>query len=370
MDIPEVFSHHPCRMHVSGPRKGYRPSHNTLSQRYRTMTRSSLTLIDEHCVLQCVVPNTFVPAALAALAAEPETIDELELALTRYVKISPGSQIISALPASAGNESLLDFAIDLRNRIVATSTGSLGRSGYVNYHEFLTPTDLRFPYLVSDDWLFTTSVSEYESLRKHASRTRARTSRPDARAVLYGPPVLHFITAECKRVLTPQKQMSTRMETIKSHWLSCPRYDLAGKSPRKVLLEKRHFIDTDLNARECQWKIQGVVPACLPRDSSAYRYAGFGSIECLVYCEMLESSILAALENTSSYETDGNIDPLVQWLANWQRRWLTTPDEVHGGRVPAQIIDWERRRLPLVCAANAKVPPHGAPQVSLVNITD
>lgn len=315
------------------------------------MTQSSLALIDDHCELQCVVPNTFLHAVVAALAAEPETIDELELALTRYIKVPTGSQIISALPGYLSTGSQLDFAIfDLKNKIVA-STGALSQSGYVNYHDFLTPTDLRFPYLISDDWFFTASIIEYESMRKQCEQTTTCVSLIDIRAVLYGPALLHFISEECNRVTTLQKQPEACLAIIKSGWLSRPRNDLAGKSPRQVLLEKRDFIDTDLNAREWQWKIQGFIPACLPSDSSAYRYAGFGSIECLVYCEMLDYLILAALENASSHQTRAEFDATDQWLANLQTRWLNTSDSNHGSRVPAKVIDRERKRLPLVCAA-------------------
>lgn len=310
--------------------------------------------MDNRCLLQCVVPNTILPAAVAALAAEPETIGEFELALTRYIRVPVGSQIISALPWSTRTDSQVDFAVlDLRNKIVVTSTISISQSGHVNYHEFLTPTNLRLSYLVSDDWLFKESTIEYESLTKHAATTLRRFSRTDARAILYGTPVLQFITAECKRVLALQT-LGTRVEVIKSNWLSRPREDLNGKSPRQVLLEKRHFIDNDLNSRERQWKIQGLVPACLPTYSNAYRSAGFGSIECLVYCEMLEYLILAALENHSVRQTRANFDP-VERLVDLQTKWLTTPDKLHGGRIPAQIVSWERRRLPLVCAANARI---------------
>jgi len=317
------------------------------------MTQSSLTLIDDHCILQRVVPNTFMFAGVAALAAEPATIDELELALTRYIKVPSGSQIISALRGCIRDDSQLDFAIlDLRNRIVA-STGALSQTGYVNYHEFLTPTNLRFPYLISDDWLFTDSIVGYESLREQCERATTRTSL-DTRAVLYGPALLHFISDECNRAPTLQTQPRTHLESIKSGWLSRCRDDLAGKSPRQVLLEKRDFIDTDLNVREWQWRIQRFIPACLPANSSAYRYAGFGSIECLVYCEMLDYLILAALENASSHKTAAEFDSTVQWLADLQTRWLTTSDSNHGDRIPAKVIDGERKRLPLVCAANAQ----------------
>jgi len=53
-------------------------------------------------------------------------------------------------------------------------------------------------------------------------------------------------------------------------------------------------------------------------------------------------------------QTRAEFDSTVQWLADLQTRWLTTSDSTHGGRIPAQVIEEERKRLPLVCAANAQ----------------
>src|SRR6185436_11201396 len=75
------------------------------------------------------------------------------------------------------------------------------------------------------------------------------------------------------------------------------RGDLRGRSPRDVLLERREFIDSDLETRALQWSLQGEGPPCLGLDSYAYRFAGFGTHEWVVYYDLVRDLLWSALES-------------------------------------------------------------------------
>lgn len=125
-----------------------------------------------------------------------------------------------------------------------------------------------------------------------------------------------------------------------------PRDDLRGRSPRDVLLEKRDFIDFDLQTRSLQWTFQGEGPPCLAPDSFAYRFGGFGTHEWVVYYDLVRHLFWRASE------LDGrDFDTAVSTLEQIKSDWLETGDGEYEGKVPAIIIDNERKRLPQAMSA-------------------
>jgi hypothetical protein len=105
------------------------------------MSEIKLNLLDSHTLLTATVHGSVGDALVAALSAEPETIDELEAALRRFEKCDsiPASFLrreergpIDEQPWDAGI-----LVIDLPARMVAIeSTYSLPtRKGKVAYHE-------------------------------------------------------------------------------------------------------------------------------------------------------------------------------------------------------------------------------------------
>jgi hypothetical protein len=159
-----------------------------------------------------------------------------------------------------------------------------------------------------------------------------------------------------------------------------PRNDLGGRTPREVILEKLGFIDYELNSREMQWSLLREGPPPLSRNSNAYRFAGFGTHEYVVYYDLVRHLLTQCWERISrerdiggelAIQPDadasgiepGSVTPeysarrterveiLRNWLEQIGQAWLNGPSEEFGGPIPAAIIESERRRIPLVTSA-------------------
>jgi hypothetical protein len=175
-----------------------------------------------------------------------------------------------------------------------------------------------------------------------------------------------------------------------------PREDLRGQSPRDVLFAKRDFIDFDLHTRSLQWSLLDEGPPCLSPDSFAYRFAGFGTHEWVIYYDLIRHLLWTAtsedfFSNASSLSGtappdsqatsssasawrivgpgEGNIqaqlpahqsppssnetltqqvrETLIAHLDKIKTAWLEQPQSEYDGRTPAILIDNERKRLPI-----------------------
>src|SRR5262249_28624675 len=178
------------------------------------------------------------------------------------------------------------------------------------------PGRVVLPYRLPDDWLFVYSIFEYEGVAARRRAERSDTEPLDARAVLFGRALSDFIAQEVVSAcaaLAREAEPSVRPAAIPStkdpaapdgpeepdsdeyspeyklladihaKWLMAARADLHGRTPRKLLLERRDFIEFDLNYRQLQWSFTGQPPPALPYSSHAYRFAGFGTEEIVIY---------------------------------------------------------------------------------------
>jgi len=263
---------------------------------------------------------------------------------------------------------------------------------------------------VPEEWKFFNSLLEYQSCRQRRRQERAACPPLDSRKVLYGRALLEFIamnvletsvsceradydrtiwTGNPKSLATDeavagqqiggsqeripseddpiQEAFANEISAIHARWLVTPREDLRGMSPREVLLARREFIDFDLHTRELQWSLKGEGPPCLASQSFAYRFAGFGTHENVVYYDLVRHLLWSALENlrpvSSSREgtvsnTGGSnwvqhanalqdIDAEIARLERIKTNWLENSQPEFSGRTPANTIESERRRLPL-----------------------
>ena len=131
------------------------------------MSEIKLNLLDSHKSIIATVHGSVGDALVAALSADPKTLEELEAALNSFQKCDsiPASSVkrydereLDDAPYDAGI-----LVIDLAARIVACeSTYSLpGPSGIVKYHDGTQCTDQWLNYQLSDDWVFLDSIEEY-----------------------------------------------------------------------------------------------------------------------------------------------------------------------------------------------------------------
>jgi hypothetical protein len=351
------------------------------------MSEIKLNLTDAQDTLNGTIHCSIADACVAALSAEPETISELEAALARFINPVDDSGPfawfrmaveIDKQPCDAGIA-----IIDLAARVVASSStySQPGPQGEVRYHDGLSATDIPVLYRLPDDWLFLNSIEEYECVRERRRQERGDTPLLDTREVLYGRPLLEWAVravyttepfalggAVHRQALpsntnrkevesseyessVPDDALSNEISSLHARWLTTPRDDLQGQSPRDVLLAKQDFIDFDLHTRSLQWSLLGEGPPCLATDSFAYRFAGFGTHEWVVYYDLVRHLLLSALPSEGFCPADPM--PQTEYLQQLARLeqlktdWLEQPQEDFGGRIPALIIENERIRLPL-----------------------
>ncbi|HEY5838920.1 MAG TPA: hypothetical protein VIT19_07780 [Pyrinomonadaceae bacterium] len=362
------------------------------------MSEVRLNLIDSQQILQGTIHGSIADACIAALSAEPETIGELQAALARYHKpIGDAAELgsfssfcstseINTEPWDAGV-----VIIDLAAQIVAAEStySQPDREGEVRYHNGTQSTDVPVLYRVSGEWIFLNSIAEYESTN------RQERSRPliDARSILYGRPMLEFIVTNVRQspvclpgiktlrlleqaqrpgrdtgaidsIQNPNREVNDEEEetgralgdeisAIHARWLTTSRGDLERQAPRDVLLEKRELIDFDMHTRMLQWSDQGEGPPCLSKDSYAYRFAGFGTHECLIYYDLVRLLLWSSLEHQSLDNQSELFDPHaeIKWLEEIKCEWLESPQGDFDGRIPAILIDNERKRLPITLQA-------------------
>jgi hypothetical protein len=278
------------------------------------MSEVKLNLIDSQKVLQGTIHGSVADACVAALSAEPESIAELSAALTRYIKprddSSPFQSFRSAAEIDAEHWDAGIVIIDLTSRIVAleSSYSQPQAEGEVHYHDGTESTDITVLYRLPDDWLFVNSVEAYRWSRERRSKERLAAKTPiDVRKILYGAPLLDFIVNECGKIevsepaangdYTVEDALLGELSGVHARWLTTPREDLGGSSPRDVMLAKQDFIDFDLHTRSLQWSQQGEGPPCLSPDSFAYCHAGFGTHEWVIYYDLVRHLLWSALEN-------------------------------------------------------------------------
>lgn len=345
------------------------------------MSQITLNIIAADGTIHGQPHGSFANTVVAALSAEPETLDDLRAAIARFEHhdrdcFGGFHKGLDHEPYDAGI-----CYIDLTARLVASEStySHLSSRGSVSYHDGHCATNKHLPYHVSGDWEFSRWVESFECLAR--DRRKKRESQPplDARKVLYGPRLAEFLVKECfaarggttaddeKHTWTPPagwefRELASRFEDGKSptvadavaeihaRWLMTPRKDLAGRTPRELLLEKQDHISWDMQDRCEAWSMLDRCPPPLSTDSHAYKYGGFGSHENYVYYELVRDLAWECWERV----VDGNPGdgPVEVQMANAAERlhayglqWLDQPHADLGG-VPSTIIDNERRRIP------------------------
>jgi hypothetical protein len=251
-----------------------------------------------------------------------------------------------------------------------------------------------------DDWLFVNSVEAYQWSRERRDKERLAKTPFEVREVLYGAPLLNFIVNECAKVEVPQPAadgdgtvpdatdsradasdlsedaIRRDLSAIHSRWLTTPREDLGGASPRDVMLSRQDFIDFDLHTRALQWSDQGEGPPCLAKESHAYKSSGFGTHEWVIYYDLVRHLLWSALEHARQHvrqtsvcrerRLSDNVQSVEQTedlpasdsqplrvdserarLEAIKRAWLEQPQPDYDGRIPAILIENERKRLPI-----------------------
>ena len=364
------------------------------------MSYIRLNLTDRDRTISGDVHGSIGDAVIASLSAEPESIHELELALARFQKptgdrsglaslragenfepydagimiVDLAAQVVMidstySAPAWVNNRHIGDH-LDLSaaqssfkrsDQFAETSEGDAQNTQQsdppldqtaavtfeIGYHDGEKLTDVRLPYRLGDTWLFVDSVPEYKGIYQERRAERAAQTTIEwfaARAVLFGKQLSEFVAREI--LDAPNLEAEDLLTEIHAKWLISPRADLGGRSAREILIAKKEFIDFDLQSRELQWSFTGECPPALPTTSHAFRFAGFGTHEVVLYYDLVK---LLLNECYMQVREEKNISPAdeVERLERVKSRWLETPNGDCQGKAPALVIEWERRRIPL-----------------------
>jgi hypothetical protein len=292
---------------------------------------------------------------LASLSAEPESLAELAEAVRRY---EPEHRVFDRPGESAGGDE--DEAagpwclVDLAGRTVVAG-GGFDLPDPRGAYEADAEDDARgFPIVWLDtpaDWRFLQAGDDWRAVVAARAASRAAAPRVDARAVLFGPPLLEHLAdgvlaaAAAGDVDEQREQEQTR--ALHARWLLTARADLGGRAPREALLADRHRIAWDMEHRSEQWSLQRHAAPPLPPDSSAYRLGGFGTVEVVLYFDLVRALLAQAWE-LARREPRPARPSLVRLLAEFRDRWLHEPSEATDFFLPpAELIESERRRMPV-----------------------
>lgn len=321
-----------------------------------------------------------VSRVVAALAAEPETIAELAVALERFEH--QGKRLLHRGLHCGFRDDPWDAGIvmiDLPGRLLIneSSYDHFQHSSSVCYHNGSSATNLRIRYQLPSDWSIQQSADLWRlHIEKRAERQRALAQ--EHRAFIYGDSMLEFFIERCFRSEKLRKHVdlhdpTSTYELCKQfhiEWLMTPQTALGDSSPRDFMLQGLECVDADLWSRQEQWAVTGTCPLALTADSFAYQHAPMGSQEYYVYHYMVEYVLeccVVRLPNFWKQATES-------WDLATERLkirklvddWMNQPQDDFRGRTPTQIIDMERKRVPLTLSREETIIDCDCPLCNLM----
>ncbi|MFM7071164.1 MAG: hypothetical protein ACKO38_05135 [Planctomycetota bacterium] len=354
------------------------------------MALVDVLLSDPHRSLRGQVSPLFARAIVAALSANPTTLVELDLALSRFAKrigerslLEDFYPIVPELPAGhhtdphdplsadtlATNVALTWTAdavpstgilIDLPARVlVAQGVGfPVEAYGRVTYVDDNPDREVATRFRLSPSWTVLLEsfpadkvvqaggiASEWKRVVAQQRKVRASLLRVDDQAVLYDR-LLEFLA---EALLSDRfRDSDDLIRDIHAEWLLTARADLFGACPRDLLIGRIEEIDDEMSAREWEWSVLKECPPPLPADSEAVRESGHGIKEYAIYYEMIRYLLAEAW---SRLDGRGQFTQatLVDKLRVWRDEWLDRPGyDGLRGCTPRWVIEQERRRVPWV----------------------
>ncbi len=312
------------------------------------MLQTTVSLIDAERAVHLVMHDGLADILLAALSAEPATIDELRLAMGRFIDPEVVEQVFAR--AEPGEATRHDkgghLLVELTARLVVNGTVApeMPRVGSVLSCDAESTLDRWLPYRIPEQWQTTTDTRRWHELADRRRPQFAPELACDFRTVLYGELATALIDRWVASVHGPHPV--DRFE-VQDWWLVTGRDDLAGSAPRDVLLRRQRWIDGDVADQAENWTLTGRCPPGLPQKSHAYRLAGFGTHEIVLYHE-LTAVLLREIEDWFSSGKYDTREELVSHLEQFQQEWLHQPQDELYDQSPAALIARERARLPAV----------------------
>lgn len=297
---------------------------------------------------QCLV-------AIAAVSAEPESLAEYFAAVRRFqpehewVRLATSVDSIDQAASTDEQWCLVDL---VSRSILGSADFELPERRTV-----LQADDDDGPVAGSPvvwlntppDWLLEVADDNWATTVALRSEVYSGQVPIDSRPILYGRTMQQFLAdrllVAAAQGVTEDEQFETGRK-IHADWLMTERDDLGGQSPRSLLLQHHEYLSWEMQYRSHQWSMQGFAVPPLKTSSSAYRFAGFGTIEVVTYFDLMRSLLAEAWKQIDAGVMDS--DELTNHLAEHQRNFLDNqPEDGSAGLTCAELIESERRRMPV-----------------------
>ncbi|MDY0168529.1 MAG: hypothetical protein RBS80_18415 [Thermoguttaceae bacterium] len=363
------------------------------------MSQVTMTIIDPHRAIHGRPHGSYIDEVVAALSADPETIEELEAAMARFAEIGEYGPFAGWQPGI--DDEPYDSGVcivDLGARLVVAESTYVTPipAGEVQYRcgDARHDDDPWVPFHLADDWKLRFDAVDWAAEADARREKRLAAGPLDFRKVLYGE-VCRFIVEQCfaakgdgvaagdwtpppdwtftdlpERVNDDGVPVAEHaVAEIHARWLMTPRDDLRGQSPRDVLLAGKSHIDWDLQDRGLQWSRFRACPPALSRESAAFRFGPCGMHENVLYYEMVRDLVWNCWRRVVEPKGEGAeqaapdaagegpapADEIAR-LEQVQKEWLATPDfDDLGMRPPGEVIEFERMRIPMTASGNEAV---------------
>ena len=356
------------------------------------MSEVMLNVADSERTVHGSVPGCVALRLVAALSSDPMTIDDLEQALGRYQEVDRRTPGLGSFQpgVSTRRRQAGVVCIDLAARRVASENSCFlpSRHGVVQWHDGSSATDIPVPFCLDDDWIIIDDVGDWYPTISCCQQQRGKPPCPvdpslDVRTVIYDK-LASFVVPAVRAAAGSRRQAIPEIHT---RWLMSPRDDLQGKSPRDVMLRCQEHIDRDIEHQAIRWSRVGKCPPGVLRQSPAFRLAGWGTNEIVLYYDLVRyllevcwdrvkpvgefqrhasslpvevdgfdfgTAIVDMKEHSAAKAAAGRAALLVDErtevaaIAKLQQEWLHWPEHPQlSGRTPVQIIATERARLPV-----------------------
>lgn len=252
--------------------------------------------------------------AIAALSADPVTLDELEVAVGRFEKPRPNGRFFINLRQSSRDEpydaGLVVIDLVARLVVVESTYSDPGPEGTVDYHdgECCTRTGLR--YHLADDWLFGCDGENWRHLADRRRKAMGAEPVRDHRQVFYGRPLVEFIARECFAAFARRGEIA------------------AAVRERRAAREQQ---------RQAEQALNPVEPDTDPEpDSEDVPWPA---------AEDFESSPADMPAIASSARDGADFDLYYECLKDIHAAWLLTPRDDLGGLCPRELAQERRKHL-------------------------
>lgn len=308
------------------------------------MSEIRINIIDENKTISGTMHGSFGDVLVASLTAEPETVDELEILVERFIPKESDWSVFRSFKRhedfEAWDAGLLVINLFAKVIWAESSYSYYSKEGAVRI-KTVEGDDFQLPYKLPDDWKSVRSEGEFNFAQDKVRKSRWQNPPFDARKVLFGKPLFEFIAAAYMKYKNSDNE--DLFTEIHAEWLMTEREDLRGKMLREVLLEKSEFIESDLHSRSLQWTFTKVQPPAISKDTNAYKFAGFGRHEFVIYYDLFRHLLNECFERKMT-----NAESLKELAYEW----LNNPQAEFSGRIPARIIEIERCRINLTATAH------------------